>query len=45
LITPPLFRCNKQFNLVHGDIRSSDFEGRYIASGSKLKEINQEISP
>jgi hypothetical protein len=40
-----LFICDKQFNLVHDDIRSRDFEGRCVASGSKLEEINQEIPP
>jgi hypothetical protein len=40
-----LFRCDKESNLVHADIHSSDFEGKCIVDGSKLQEINQEIPP
>ncbi|HEY6756732.1 MAG TPA: hypothetical protein VI037_05025 [Nitrososphaera sp.] len=40
-----LFRCDKEFNFVPADIHSSDFEGKCIADGSKLEEINHEISP
>ena len=40
-----LFRCAKEPNFVHADIHSSDFEGKCIADGSDLREIDQEEPP
>jgi hypothetical protein len=40
-----LFTCNKETTFVHADIHSIDFEGKCIADGSNLEEINQEKLP
>lgn len=40
-----LFRCDKESNFMHADIHSSDFEGKCIADGSDLREIDQEELP
>jgi len=40
-----LFRCYKESKFVHADIHSNDFEGKCIADGSKLEEIDQDLSP
>jgi len=40
-----LYRCDKESKFVHADIHSKDFEGKCIADGSELEEINQEMPP
>jgi hypothetical protein len=40
-----LFRCNKESKFVHADIHSKDFDGTCTVDGSKLEEINPEMSP
>jgi hypothetical protein len=40
-----LFRCDKEMEFVYADIHCNDFEGKCIADGSKLEEINQEMPP
>jgi hypothetical protein len=40
-----LFMCKVESKFVHADIHDKDFEGKCPSDGSKLMEIDQEISP
>jgi DNA-directed RNA polymerase subunit RPC12/RpoP len=40
-----LFRCDKESKFVYADTYSKDFEGKCIADGNDLREIDQEEPP
>ena len=40
-----LFICKEESKFVHADIHNKGFEGKCPSDGSKLVEINPEISP
>lgn len=39
-----LFKCVKESQFVYADTHASDFEGKCATDGSKMEEINPEMS-